>query len=302
MGEQQQFDFKRATKLRALERIVCSSNVKALLKALDGFARDDRHCTVTMKRLALSMGVSPKTAQRTIRTAQAEGLVSVTGDEWDGRALTYTIEWKLVFDLPDGVSGGRRNGGDETPVKSKATPVKPSFDLTTVPGQRCPRSPVNVDHGPRSRVTGVCATDTNDKDNAAVRQQQIGGVGGLIWKSPERFATRKAGWWAGHIGDLANPEERQRLLTAAITAGYLTGSNVDRVRVWALAMQAKSRPPGMATGHFVIHVEDGDWSWLDPKYVKSAMDRLLSAEGLRLTKAEFEGLRIDEPRMVQHAT
>lgn len=305
---QGQFDFTRASKLRTMERIGCSGPVKAILKALDGFARDKAKCIETMHAIATSMGVSESTARRYIKEAKAMGVLEVTGDPTDGCSNEYRIKWEVVFSLPDRMATPRRRRKDSTPGGPPArTPeIAPETPVKIAPptpskleGDPCQdeRGPLSSWKGTPVMLTGVSRTDSYDSITASVRQQKIyvGGVG-LIVKDPEGSATKRSGWWAGHIGDLSNPTERDRLHKAAMAAGLLSDSNVDRVRVTALAMQSSSRPAAFARGFFVKHVEWGDWSWLDPKYVKTAMDRLLAANGLRLTREEFERVRVNEPR------
>lgn len=291
---QRQFDFKRASKLRALERVVCGKNVKALLKALDGFARDDRTCTVTLKRIGVSMGASEKTAQRTIRLAQAEGLLTVSGDGADGRANTYRIEWTAVFDLPDGVSGGRSGRAVETPVNSSADPGQNDR------GGRsdCPPTPVNGDRGGRSTVTDPSPTDSIRQRTATVRQPEFhtANGGGLSPESehsgrqPTAHSLPRSGAWAGHIEQSFPDDERRRLWVAACDAGLLDGSAVDRVRFIAAVLQARTRPEGKKTGWLVRRVELGDWNYLDPKWVQSAVDKC-KASGIVLTPDQVRQVR-----------
>lgn len=308
MGEQKQFDFKRATKLRALERIICRGSVKSLLKALDGFARDERTCTVTMKRLSISMGVSPKTTQRTIREAEGEGLLQVTGEVKDGCARTYRINWEAVFELPDGMGHFSAKSTDLTPVNEVPTPVTDDRGPRSI----CPPTPVNVDRGPRSTLTGVSSTDRTDKVNAAVRQGRTtakgfvltyaaadgGGDGTNTFAARTRGATAEGGHpaatsgyaWAGHVDPTFPDAERQRLWDLACSMGYLSKTAVDRVRFRACIAHAKTRPEGMVTGWFVTRLMLGDWGWIDQKHVRNAVD-YFKAKGIELTVEEIRNVR-----------
>lgn len=322
MSQQRQFDFKRATKLRALERVVCNSGVKGLLKALDGFARDERTCKVTMKRLALSMGVSPKTAQRSIRTAEAEGLLTVTGEPVHGQANTYRIEWQRVFDLPDGVSGGVVTGPPATPVKPAGTPGQSDRGPRSI----CPGTPVNLGGGPRSDWGGVCATDSYDKVNDTVRPLRSvpptgrDGGGGVQIQDPEQAISavasalaistevaeagyvgterlgRPSGWWAWKIkrGDLLSQKVMGPFFQAAVAAGLLDGKGMSAVRFLALARTTHNDPTIQnVTGYLVKIIERGDWNYLDPGAIDIAY-RIVRPNDAPLTPAQRD--RVREPQ------
>lgn len=304
MSTQKQFDFKRAAKLRALERVVCSSRVKSLLKALDGFARDDRTCTVTIKRIGVSIGVSPKTAQRYAREAEGVGLLEVTGSSKDGQARTYRILWGVVFDLPDGVSGQRLERPTETPVNCDATPGH--FDRG--PRSSCPPTPVTVDQGPRSTVTGVYPTDSIDKVNATVRQaiQTVGGGDEVEKKkkeTPPRSDNRQPttdncprppGWWAGKItrDDLRDRTFVVWLYGMAQRSQIIRPCHENQVRIVAVCLQAAADESLASVSGWVIStIEGGWWNRLSKDSIRVAIDKCK----LPLTDEQRATLRDVEP-------
>ena len=144
---QRTFDFPRAAKLNALERVEYLGNVKGALKALDAFARDAASCTVTMKMIARSMGKSINTARRAIRAAVEANLLRVSGQCTDGCSNTYTVNWSVVFSLPDGVRKQKR--------KSTQTPTKPAL----VPPPNLGGDPSQLGRGPLPSWEG-CQTPT----------------------------------------------------------------------------------------------------------------------------------------------
>lgn len=318
---QRHFDFKRATKLNTLERVVCSSGVKSLLKALDAFARDATHCTVTLKRLAVSMGVSVCTARRAVRQAQAEGVLIVSGSETDGSANTYTINWQVVFDLPDGVADRRRKKSGQTPIKTESdTPIN-----LIAPPYQVDRGPLSTCEGTPIKLIGVLSTDRNDKENDTVRLGEIltavgggfssrsnsaGSVGTLPapLENPEPVHQRasetpaprqnpptsqpaRRGAWAGAIDKTFHAEERTRIFRAALAAGLVTDCTRDKLRVQAAILQAMSRPdPKWVTGHLIDLIEVGDWQRLEVLHVERAAGRVLPP-GRRLTTDEIKRIR-----------
>lgn len=262
MGQQQQFDFPRAAKLRALERVTCSHNVKSLLKALEAVIRDKDRDSVTYAALARSMGCSPKTAQRAVRTAEAAGLLDVWGDPTDGRSNEYRIDWVAVFDLPG------------APGLPPPTPVKLSGD----PGQ--------VDRGPRSscpgtpvKLTGVSAPDKERQNNATERSPEIGRAGG------EGFSKRFSESWCGTIDREFPAAERRRLWQAAIGANMLAETPVNLVRFLAACRHAKTRPPEKRTGWFKTCIEGRDWGAIDKGHLRDALNEYTN-RGCKLSDRE----------------
>lgn len=287
MDSQKQFDFPRAAKLRALERVTCAggAHVKSLLKALDGFARDAETCTETLRRISVSMGVSVSTAKRARVAAEELGLLTVYGDPTDGRSNTYKINWQTVFNLPDGLQIRPRS-------KTSPTPVKMTWD------------PVQPDLGPRStwtgtpvKMNGVSTTDRNDQVNATVRPAKSDGEeGGFLDCSFEPSTSRPKGWWAWSFDrtDLKNPAEMVRLFKSAVSAGVIEDTPIDRVRFVALTLhtfgQENIRNP---CGYVVTHVERGSWNYLSRESVKRALS-LLAGDGLTLTPDQI--IQVRQPK------
>lgn len=292
MDQQTQFDFPRAAKLRALERVACaggSAHVKSLLKALDGFARDAESCTETLRRISVSMGVSISTAKRARAAAVELGVLTVFGDPTHGQSNTYHINWQAVFSLPDGLVRPRS--------KTSPTPV----NLTGAPGQP-DRGPRSTWTGPPVNLTGVSTTDRNDQINATIRpatpKNQDGGGGGFGTAFPNADSAtprgaKPIGWWAWSFdrSALRDTAEMVRLFKAAVDAGFLENKRVDRVRFVALVLHTDAQESiRNVCGYVVTHVERATWNYLSRDSVKSALAKL-AKDGLVLTPEEIHEVR-----------
>lgn len=112
---QSQFDFNRAAKLAMLDRIVIPAEVlethrekigsargllmkvKALLRSIDSFAREDSECFASVKKIGEQVGSSERTTQRYLKIAKLLGLITVI----NGRHHTtniHDINWSLVLE------------------------------------------------------------------------------------------------------------------------------------------------------------------------------------------------------------
>lgn len=119
------------------------------------------------------------------------------------------------------------------------------------------------------------------------------GGGGFEIRHPETTQSHPvpSGSWAGFINDAFDQPERGRLWEAAIAAGWLERNCLDKVRFVATALQARTRPVGKRTGWFIRRIEFGDWGYLDPKWVTSAI--ALLDPGNRPTKEQLEQVRVN---------
>lgn len=290
---QKQFDFPRAAKLRALERITCpgGANVKSLLKALDGFARDAATCTETLKRISVSMGVSTSTVKRARSAAQDLGLLTVYGCPTDGRSNTYEINWKEVFNLPDGISPKPRSKTETTQV-----------NLNGDPGQ-VERGPRSICTGTQVKLNGALTTDRNDQLNATVRSEirTDEGEGGLNSDTPNKNDLRPSGWWAWAItrSDLTSPVEVNRLFKSAVAAGVLENRRLDLVRFVALAFHTAGQESiRNLCGYLVTHCERGSWNYLSRESVQKAL-KLLAKDGVSLSPEQVEEIRKPRPVLIE---
>ena len=243
---QRTFDFPRAAKLNALERVEYLGNVKGALKALDAFARDAASCTVTMKMIARSMGKSINTARRAIRAAVEANLLRVSGQCTDGCSNTYTVNWSVVFSLPDGVRKQKR--------KSTQTPTKPALV-------------------PPPNLGGVSDTDTTDKETDTERKSETPEDGGGKLEIEKK---QKSGAWAGAIDKdtLGRKEDLKTIRQAAVLAGLLTNDRSDVIRFYAAAYDARQRPAAFVGGHLINRIESASWHLLSDKGVSHAVRRL----------------------------
>lgn len=286
MGEQKQFDWPRAAKLHALERVTCpgGAHVKSLLKALDAFARDKATCTETLKRISVSMGVSISTAKRARAAAVTLGVLTMYGSPTDGRSNTYQINWNVVFALPDGINAEPRSSVTPTPVKLTRDPGQPDLG----PRSSWTGTPVNL--------TGAHRTDRLDKENATVRPAEDpsdGGEGGLRNSIQEPEASRPSGWWAWSITrkDLTNAAEMVKFFKAAVSAGIISDTAIDRVRFVALTLHASAQDDiRNHCGYLVKHLERGTWNYLSRDSVKAAL-KLLAADNVVLTADQIQEVR-----------
>lgn len=116
---QKEFDFHRATKLWMIENVTpqcscmengkryctCPSRIKLLLRALDGFARDNPECTVTVAWIAKSTGWKERNTNTVIALAIRLGYVERLVDDSvrlgirkrTGTASTYRICWLKIW-------------------------------------------------------------------------------------------------------------------------------------------------------------------------------------------------------------
>ena len=112
---QTQFDFNRAAKLAMLDRIVIPADVlethretigsargllikvKALLRSIDSFAREDSECFASVKKIGEQVGSSERTTQRYLKIAKLLGLITVINGRHHTTSI-HDINWSLVLD------------------------------------------------------------------------------------------------------------------------------------------------------------------------------------------------------------
>ena len=270
MSEQKQFDFPRAAKLQQLERAAMTGNVKSLLKALDGFARDKTECIATLHSIGVSMGVSASTARRAVRDAQGLGVLEVFGCPEDGRSNLYRIVWTVVFSLPDGMTKKSRSKPLPTPTNLEGDPYQSD------------RGPLPTWEGTPTNLGGVSATDTNDKETATIRQPERGDGGGggiskLTTDNRQPTTTRPSGFWAWSVTrtDLGQQGTVLRLFAAATEAGLLSGLQLDQIRFLALVHRIRSDESiRNVTGYLVKLVETGQWNYLPADSIRKAWSQV----------------------------
>lgn len=292
---QKEFDFPRAAKLGAIERVKCPGgvNVKSLIKALDGFARNAVNCTVTKRAIAISMGYDitdpdPKVAakkvasalkavQRATTTACDHGLLNVYGCPTDGRSNTYQINWQTLFALPDGMDSSR-------PVKCPG-----GADIVSrVPGHHvqgggtpCP--------GSLDTMSRAVPTDRIVSIYASVRPAKTNSDGGGGFEDQEE-KKKSSGWWAWRItrDDLANNDEMVRFFKAAVSASVITDSKLNRVRFVALTIHTQRQEKlENVCGYIVTHIERGSWNYLAKDAVRDAVRKC----NIQLTPEELIEVR-----------
>lgn len=101
---QQEFDFKRAAKIKIIERtqllffsVRSQIRAKALLKVIESHSRDHQSCWLSVETIRIEMGGSARTVQRAIRDCEAAELLVVTRHKHS--ASTFTLQWSLLIDL-----------------------------------------------------------------------------------------------------------------------------------------------------------------------------------------------------------
>lgn len=101
---QQEFDFRRAAKIKIIERtqllffsVRSQIRAKALLKVIESHSRDHQSCWLSVETIRIEMGGSARTVQRAIRDCEAAELLVVTRHKHS--ASTFTLQWSLLIDL-----------------------------------------------------------------------------------------------------------------------------------------------------------------------------------------------------------
>lgn len=302
MGQQREFDFSRAAKLNTLERVTCAHNVKSLLKALESIIRDEIEYTVTVKRLAVSMGCSTRTTQRAIKQAKGEGLIETVGDDdsegGNYGGATYRINWVAVFDLPAVFTAGpkkRARGRTAKGADMAAIPAPQSAvrgDKLSPPPRQFVTPPVTTCHPPRDKLSPLGAPDPNtdplsDRTNDPGKFVRPFGV--FVEVAKERSVARPVSW-CGSIDDTFDAVERKRLWAAATRAGLVIETKVNYVRFMAACVMAKTRPPNCKTGWLKTRVERGDWINIERKYILDAIQVCLNT-GWHFSQQELTDLK-----------
>lgn len=285
MDQQKTFDYPRAAKLRTLERAAMSGAVKSVLKALDGFARDNPEWEATLRSIAVSMGVSESTARRAVREAQNVGVLEVRGTPKNGRMNIYKILWEVVFALPDAMAKSKPENTPEYPI---LTPTKIDETPTKWKGYPCQNGggtpvklegdPCQVGRGTPVRLTGVSATDHTDQITATIRHGvQTDGGGDCLVRSQER----KSGWWVWEVTKqmLGDEAELKRIFDAAVAAGLVEDQPVYRVRVLALANKIRNTEKIKSpTGQLAWMIETGNWNYLPRDAIVRAYRKMYGQE------------------------
>lgn len=174
---------------------------------------------------------------------------------------------------------------------------------------KCHRGVTVMSPGGVTSVTGGCqnwhpvemnVSEFKEPETAAgaagVRLERTDGGGVGMVRRTARTTAKPSGWWAGAISkeSLSDRAEVVRLFQAAVAAGVLVDSPVNRVRVVALALQARSPDVTKAGGYVIRHIEQGSWNYLSRENVNEALRRL-AADKLTLTADELRQVRCLDP-------
>ena len=130
---QQQFNWTRAAKLRALDAAgIYGANVASVLRVLDSFAGKDPTCWPKMQTIADRMGVSVRTARRAVRAANHSSLLIVTPRNHSGQTSNlYQIVWSNLHadsEEPPGQkcrAPGQRDLAPGQSDRPKEAPIEP---------------------------------------------------------------------------------------------------------------------------------------------------------------------------------
>lgn len=283
---QLQFDYQRATKLWMLERLRCSMQVKAVLKAIDGFARDNASATVTLRLLAQSIGASIVSARRHVKAAEQAGYLIV--DRTDRSASTYTIQWLPIFDQTHSKTG------DEADQKTSASRVSTPSQNDSPPSQiergppvrlRAPPSQVERGAPPPTINANSSTRPWRPKAKTPRSEEPIGGLFRELAERRQQPATsgqpRAASGqpvppstWLNHVGilDLGDPERLVQIFRRAVNATVLPPVRESLVIV-------------LAAAH---HVLNGSGIQNRPGMFRSIIE---GPSRFRLTRADFDHAR-----------
>ena len=238
---QKQFDFNRAVQLRALEQ--CSiptgltktgglmrnhGTLKAVLKGIDSYQRDQPNCFPSIPTLARNTGLSERSVQRAIRRLKALGILKIDPRlHRDGSHASnlYQIDWGRVLELvprelcpnPGGEGGDNVTGGGDN--------MTPPWcqDVTTS------KRPHRNDQLKRPSFHVGDVLSSREKDVSTERRQ-----------APKQFWGR-----SGDLtrADLRDPRTLQHLFEFALARnwGGLKRSEADRLKFFALCIYVAER-------------------------------------------------------------
>ncbi|MES2789986.1 MAG: helix-turn-helix domain-containing protein [Planctomycetota bacterium] len=294
------FEFREAVRYHTwtvrdnlVSKVMLSPTLRRMLMAIHSYCKrnEKRHCWPSIGTLTEDLGYqwpqARRTVQRQIERLKEYGLLLVEQRNRKGAgergqtSSVYAIRYGALRRLlPDDCKYTQPRGGGCSTAGGRHS--NRGGAVTQPPHELIELEIVNRN----------ADDDTREQTPAPERTNGGGGLRTIPATPTAGLASRKSGWWIGIIGDLANRDERSRVFAAAVAAGLLTDCPIDRVRFATLELQSRLRPPGMAPGFIVSHVEAGDWDWLDPASMKDALRRL----GFVLTKEELLRVRTREPR------
>lgn len=239
---QLQFDFQRSAKLWMLERLRCSGQVKAVLKAIDGYARDNPSATVTMRLLAQSMGVSMDSARRHVKAAERAGFLMT--DRTDRSASTYTIQWLPIFDQTHSKTGDEADQKTSAPrVSTPSQDASPPLQIAGGHPGRLPASPLQIARGAPPPTINVNSSTRPWRPKAKTprSEEPIGGLFRELAERHQQAATSgqpvPPSTWLNHVGilDLGDPDRLFQIFRRAVNATVLPPGRESLVIVLAAA-------------------------------------------------------------------
>ncbi len=288
--------WRRKIQDEILQRAKIAPHLKRMLQKLRWYIGNNHECWPSLHTLTTELGYRWPQSKRTIIAQLDElrerGLIRTRRETNDKNgALGVNHYWIHYGRVQETYLVGK------PPV---LTPPRSRLTAGKRPDQTAPPWCNPLHHPGETRYTTLVKPVTPHKTNgkelketktgaeaATARNGTVGG--GEFVKAPES-AARPSGSWAGVItrASLAKPAEVVALYRAAVKAGILADTRLNRVRVVALAAQARrsSEAEIRSVGGYVIrHIERGGWNYLAPENVRIALS-LLASDGLVLTKEE----------------
>lgn len=253
--------------------------VKAVLKAIDGFARDNASATVTLRLLAQSIGASVVSARRHVQAAERAGYLVV--DRSDRSASTYTIQWLPIFDQTHSKTGDEAD--QKTSASRASTPSQndtPPSQLERGPPLRLRAPPSQVERGaPPPTINANSSTRPwRPKAKTPRSEEPIGGLFAEIAASYQQPATSgqpvPPSTWLNHVGivELHDPARLVQIARRAVNAKVLPPGRESLVIV-------------LAAAHHVLHASGIQNR---PGMFRSIIE---GRSRFRLTRADFDHAR-----------
>lgn len=260
-------DYPRATKLWMLERLRAPSRVKAFLKALDAVVRDKPQDQVTLRKLAVSMGVHVATARRAAQDAKALGWLEYTEETDSGRANTYEIIWLPIFELTHKPSDEAADISSSTPsqiARGDSQPASPPPRKLLPPPSQIARGappptipPTNTrpDHGCGQRLgRGGKTEDLGAAIQSFLQQSNA---------SDQPSIPNQKRTWVGHVEprDLLDVSHLHNLARNAARAGFVAPGREGVLVVLAAAHHVRRTPGVKNPGALFIAIVENKARW-----------------------------------------
>lgn len=254
---QKQLDFdyverNRWLKLRLLEELPACEQVKGVLYALDRFIRNQKWCYPGVKKLALRMGVSERTASRRVNEAAAEGWIEIK--RVPGWLNHYRICWEKVFDesivdIQNEVIAAQEQveaGNDAETELNRKQEQQRVANLERQTSQPVKQKPKTVGF-----PKGYTPNGTGENKYVAAKSKTLTLVRTAGSKKPGKR-------WDVHLEPhmVKDPTEIDKLYERAVQLGFAKQTERARMIVWSIAVHCRSADSPGALFRYKIENED----------------------------------------------